>query len=325
MKTFQEFANNSPDIFANFDEDEKRRIQKWIKGGVNLYPNLTQAEQDQVEEYFKQHGIPFDHGDDDDGSSFFQEDNLEDIDLLEDEDGKIIGRDLAGFEENGDIFGWWPNMHGRGRHVIKVLNPETGKIAFRYKGVDYPKLIDVLDQYAKDSPKPGSAPKTPKASTTPSTPHYMPLFLSTPTVKAKVTFDESDMQAYEVMIRIAKEDGQSVKTPSAPPISKTFDGMDQYLSKTKKNTATDYCKAATIVWVKTHPGCIARHFGPKDQPIDESPALLVKNWKRINKEKIEANLYAYALDCVPFGDQIRAYVNIDAKTFKVFSVTIEGE
>jgi hypothetical protein len=122
---------------------------------------------------------------------------------------------------------------------------------------------------------------------------------------------------------------QLANTPHTPPVLKALLSFKEYL-KQGKNTATDYCKAAIAGWLKNHPGHVISQFSRGDDIglSDETPALLIKNWKRMDKNKREdlgENIYEYGFDCLPFDAQLRAYVIINAKTFEVYEVVVQGE
>ena len=82
---------------------------------------------------------------------------------------------------------------------------------------------------------------------------------------------------------------------------------------------TAECKQAIVAFVKANPGLISQQFV---DPIDESPAQDVKNWKRMYKER-EDGFNQRAFDCRPYDDQLRAYTRDDGD--KITSVIVQGE
>lgn len=84
--------------------------------------------------------------------------------------------------------------------------------------------------------------------------------------------------------------------------------------------ATADCKAEIVKIVIANPSIV------EDQFVDgesADPAKLVKNWKRMAKEKMDDGNTMRIFDCAPYDDQLRAYV-IDNGS-KIISVDICGE
>ena len=81
------------------------------------------------------------------------------------------------------------------------------------------------------------------------------------------------------------------------------------------------CKKRIVEWIKNHPGHVSTQF---EADIDERPARMVKNWKRISKER-DGDLTIRGFDCAPYDDQLRAYVTSDDAAGWFVDVTIQGE
>lgn len=59
--------------------------------------------------------------------------------------------------------------------------------------------------------------------------------------------------------------------------------------------------------------------------ITYKECLKVKNWKRFSKQRIFTAFWNRGFDCVPFDDQLRAYVITDEQDENILSVEVIGE
>jgi hypothetical protein len=90
--------------------------------------------------------------------------------------------------------------------------------------------------------------------------------------------------------------------------------------------STEVCKEAIIAFVETNQAKLAKEFIP---PVDMSPALLVKNWKRTYKAKVgkysdyPQGTIERTFDCKPYDDQLRGYT-YDNGT-EIIAVEVMGE
>lgn len=84
--------------------------------------------------------------------------------------------------------------------------------------------------------------------------------------------------------------------------------------------ATADCKAEIVNAVIADPSIVEDQF---DDGESADPAKLVKNWKRIFKEKMGGGNTMRIFDCLPYEGQLRAYV-VDNGT-AIISVDICGE
>ena len=89
----------------------------------------------------------------------------------------------------------------------------------------------------------------------------------------------------------------------------------------KNKFCSAMAKKIIVEWVAAHPGCVSSQF---DGGIDEAPALLEKNWKRMSRKRDE-KFIVRSFDCRPYDDQLRAYVITNDADETVISVVIQGE
>ena len=82
---------------------------------------------------------------------------------------------------------------------------------------------------------------------------------------------------------------------------------------------TKDCKKAIVDYIKENAGCVSSQFVP---PEDEGPAQLISNWKRTAKSK-ENTETVREFNCVPYDDQLRAYVYDNG--LKIVRIEILGE
>jgi hypothetical protein len=83
---------------------------------------------------------------------------------------------------------------------------------------------------------------------------------------------------------------------------------------------TALCKNAIVKMISSNPEIVESQF---DDNESAEPAKLVKNWKRMYKEKNKDGTFLRVFDCTPYDDQLRAYVVDDGVS--IISVNIEGE
>ncbi len=80
------------------------------------------------------------------------------------------------------------------------------------------------------------------------------------------------------------------------------------------------CKVEITKMVINNPSIVTDQF---DSGESADPAKLIKNWKRIEKGKMDNGNTERIFDCIPYDDQLRAYVIDDG--IKILSVSITGE
>ena len=83
---------------------------------------------------------------------------------------------------------------------------------------------------------------------------------------------------------------------------------------------TDLCKKEIVKIITSNP-LIVEDLFCGDESAD--PAKLVKNWKRILKETRNDGSTLRGFNCVPYDDQLRAYI-VD-NGVNILSISIEGE
>ena len=84
--------------------------------------------------------------------------------------------------------------------------------------------------------------------------------------------------------------------------------------------STAICKAEITKIVINNPSIVTDQF---DAGESADPAKLTKNWKRIEKGRMDNGNTERIFDCIPYDDQLRAYVVDDGE--KILSVEIVGE
>jgi len=87
---------------------------------------------------------------------------------------------------------------------------------------------------------------------------------------------------------------------------------------------TKLCKDQIVEWCKNNPQNIRHAFCQSLSKEELEESTNINNWKRTAKVKVNDGILR-EFNCVPFDDQLRAYVKTD-KTDSVFiSVTVLGE
>ena len=81
------------------------------------------------------------------------------------------------------------------------------------------------------------------------------------------------------------------------------------------------CKQVIVDYCKTHTKELSNEFVP---PVSMIPSFSISNWKRRDKQKEGATIVR-DFDCLPYEDQLRAYVTTDEKDEKILSVEVQGE
>jgi len=84
--------------------------------------------------------------------------------------------------------------------------------------------------------------------------------------------------------------------------------------------STAICKAEITKIVINNPSIVTDQF---DAGESADPAKLTKNWKRIEKGKMDNGNTERIFDCTPYNDQLRAYVIDDGE--KILEISIVGE
>ena len=90
----------------------------------------------------------------------------------------------------------------------------------------------------------------------------------------------------------------------------------------KPVTSTD-CKRAITDYLKQNFTSFSHRMATEwSPPAPTAPALVEKNWKRRSKEK-NGNVTIRMFDCVPYDDQLRAYVADNGTTIVEIEISFE--
>jgi hypothetical protein len=92
--------------------------------------------------------------------------------------------------------------------------------------------------------------------------------------------------------------------------------MNKQSSDKLKEEITKYCRKNEIY--------VRKEFDPPLTYSQFEKTMVIKNWKRMSKCKVEGNIER-CFDCFPFDDQLRATVITDSTDTNILSLTVQGE